>query len=131
MDKQVQIIKYIKEMEIEDKLALWNKYCVESGNTADKVYFMDDLEQFCVDDGMSFCDVAWCAHYGRDFDPYRSFVWLSSGHLADDDGFASGDSLDDAKCPYDPAKIAFYIDWTGNTLGDANIQAIMGTKRKK
>ena len=130
MDKQARIIKYIKGMETEEKLALWNKYCVESGNTADKVYLMDNFEQFCVDNGMTLCDVAWCAHYGRDFDPYCFFVWIVGGFQGDE-CFSSGNSLDDPECPYDPAKIALYIDWTGNTLGDANIQAIMGAKRKK
>ena len=114
MEKRQEIVDYINEMGVEEKLALHNAYCDAANCMDDCIYTMDEMEEIL--DGVDKWELVRMVQFG-DFDCTKEFWGFN--------GYGNLVSYDAWELPIFASDIAGYILLRENSLGNDEIQEIL------
>ena len=113
-EKRQKIVDYIKDMGIEEKIALHNTYCDAANCMNDCIYAMDEMEEILG--GVDTWKLVDMMRYGN-FD-FQDDFWGFNG-------YGNLDSYDALELPVYAEDIADYILSEEDSLGNDEIQEIL------
>ena len=114
MEKRQEIVDYINEMGIEEKLALHNAYCDAANCVDDCIYTMDDMEEVLY--GVDKWELARMVQFG-DFDCTKEFWGFN--------GYGNLVSYNAWELPVYAEDIADYVLREEYSLGNDEIQEML------
>ena len=120
MEKRKKLVDYINSMNTDEIVALHNDYCDAAGYEDDRIYSMDELDEF-----FSCSKPRWIlerAFYGK-FNPRHKYFRFNNSY-----NLESADYI--FEMPISVDEIADYILSEEDSLGNDEIQEILDTEDK-